>query len=230
MVRSTFSRRGQRRNDLGAEGLGPPAAHAVQRGKRIRLAWPRDSDKRDQPVGQEQSRLEPEPWRRLLPPLPERLDAAGDDRRKPEPWRALERRQRILRQGLGTGHGGQDRLAPSRDHLGRATRDQRELRDVVGWRLGQPHERLLAEDLERWAIGLARELLPELIQLPEDPEVARGQVAGALEAGEGVGVLNRRDGVVNTGASGGRSPSARGSTSQTSRDDTASWMSDRRSG
>src|SRR2546428_7924970 len=90
MVRPTFSRRGQRRNDLGAEGLGPPAAHAVQRGKRIRLAWPRDSDKRDQPVGQEQSRLEPEPWRRLLPPLPERLDAAGDDPPKPEPWRARQ--------------------------------------------------------------------------------------------------------------------------------------------
>src|SRR2546427_11971954 len=88
MVRSTFSRRGQRRNDLGAEGLGPPAAHAVQRGKRIRLAWPRDSDKRDQSVGQEQSRLEPEPWRRLLPPLPERLDAAGGDPPTPGPSRA----------------------------------------------------------------------------------------------------------------------------------------------
>src|SRR2546426_2620790 len=104
MVRSTFSRRGQRRNDLGAEGLGPPAAHAVQRGKRIRLAWPRDSDKRDQSVGQEQSRLEPEPWRRLLPPLPERLDAAGDDRRKTEPWRGLERRQPNLPPENGRAH------------------------------------------------------------------------------------------------------------------------------
>src|SRR2546426_12296129 len=106
MVRSTFSRRGQRRNDLGAEGLGPPAAHAVQRGKRIRLAWPRDSDKRDQSVGQEQSRLEPEPWRRLLPPLPERLDAAGDDRREPEPGRGVEGRPRNLPPGPGPGHGG----------------------------------------------------------------------------------------------------------------------------
>src|SRR3989442_14736522 len=96
MVRSTFSRRGQRGNDLGAEGLGPPAAHAVQGGKRIRLARPRDGDNRDQPVGQEQSRLEPEPWRRFLPPLPERLDSAGGQRPKAAPWLAPGRRQRIL--------------------------------------------------------------------------------------------------------------------------------------
>ena len=66
----TFSRGREHGNDLGAEDLGAPAAHAVQRRERGRIAQAGEGDGGDQPIGQEQAGLEAESLRSVLAPLP----------------------------------------------------------------------------------------------------------------------------------------------------------------
>src|SRR5436309_2011307 len=135
-------------NHLATERLGAPAPDAVNPRKLGPVARARQGDHRDQAVRQKQAGLDADAWRRLAAPLPEPLDAALDGGRDPGARAVLDPRQLVLAERQPASDGFEDGVAPARDHSGSGAGNLDELVPVSRCGLGEPHERLLGENLE----------------------------------------------------------------------------------
>src|SRR5207237_9513823 len=98
---------------------------------------------------------------------------------------SLEHGERVVGERAAAPHGGEHVVAPARDHPRRHAGSLGQAVACLGRGNRETYEHLVVEHLERRAIETARETLAQLVELSQDGERARAQLARAFQPGGG---------------------------------------------